>query len=256
MGRDPGAPPLAAHPPRFLVTTAVAVGECVRLDAAETKHARVRRLRAGEAIAVFDGRGGSYLGVVERAGGTHLDVRVTQRLRDRAAESPCALTLAIAQLKADRLEWAIEKATELGVARVRPFVSQWSLARPSPARRTRWQHVALAAAKQSGRSIVPEIDAPTTLHDVLSGEGVRLFCWEGAASDAEPARIAAPRALTIIVGPEGGFTPAEVDAARGAGCMIISLGPRVLRGETAAVAAIALCQSWWGDILAPPGTTP
>jgi 16S rRNA (uracil1498-N3)-methyltransferase len=242
---------MTASLPRFFLREPAAPGDRVALDAEEAHHARVRRLERGDRVALFDGKGRSYTATVEHSSTKQLDVHIDDELPARAGESPLLLTLAIAMLKSDRFEWMIEKTTELGVARIRPFVSEHSLAQPSASRQARWHTIALSAAKQCGRSVVPSIDAPCDLGAVLAhADAAHLLFWERSTDTAtlEDRRAQA----TLIVGPEGGFADAEVERARRAGCRIATLGPRILRAETAAIAAVVLAQSWWGD-LAPRG---
>ncbi len=232
-------------------------GERVQLDAGETKHARIRRLRRGDVVVLFDGMGTSYRGRIESLPRDGATVLIIQPLPQRDGESGLDLTLALAALKADRLEWVIEKATELGVTRIRPFVSRYSLARPSPGRQARWRQIALSAAKQCGRSVLPPIEAPVEFAALFDAqEQCRLLFRETgeARSLCELAtQLTRPAAATVIIGPEGGLTAAEAEAASAAGCHLIGLGPRILRAETAAVTAVALCQQVWGDLTpAPP----
>jgi 16S rRNA (uracil1498-N3)-methyltransferase len=249
---DASRPALVTSLPRFLVAAGVAAPQTVLLDAEQARHVRVRRLRSGDAVALFDGGGRSFRGVIAEISRRGVMVSISEELPHRSAESVLDVTLALASIKPDRFEWAIEKATELGVARVRPFISQRSLARPSPARLHRWRQIARGAAKQAGRSIVPAVDAPVAFDDVLAdSDGWRMLCWERPDGLAQRPRPAELRKLTVIIGPEGGFTEAEASAAAAAGCEIMSLGPRMLRAETAAVVAVALCQSRWGDLADP-----
>ena len=239
---------MSAHLPRFAIDRPAAVGEVVALTGDEGKHARVRRLAVGEAVALFDEAGHSCVGEVAEIRRDGIAVRVTAVNPANAGESPLDLTLAVGLLKADKLDWVMEKATELGVSRIQPFASANTLAQPSTARQTRWQQIARSAAKQSGRSIVPTIAPPCDLDAVLNTSATRLLLAEHG--DTVPlATIEAPRPpLLIIVGAEGGFTTGELDAARVAGAHLVTLGPRILRAETAAVAAVALVQSRWGDL--------
>ena len=238
--------------PRFLIGRDVAEGERIELATEEAKHARVRRLRPGEPVVLFDGAGRSWLGVIDVCSRRAVEVVVTKRFPEREGESLLDLTLALAVLKSDRIDWVVEKTTELGVSRIRPFVSQHSLARPSAARQARWRQIALSAAKQCGRTVVPRVEAAVDWK-VLLGEPspCRLLFW--GTSEARPfgemaAVFPRPEQVTVIIGPEGGFAAAEIDAARSAGCDLIGLGPRILRAETAAVVAVALSQHLWGDL--------
>jgi len=252
-GAGLAAAAVSAHLPRFLIAAAAALGEVVRLAAEEARHARVRRLGAGEAVALFDGAGHACEGVVETLTRDAIAVRVTRVLPPRLGESALSLTLAIGLLKADKLDWVIEKATELGATRIQPFASAFTLAQPSAARQERWRHVALSAAKQCGRSVVPEVALPVAFAALLAQPAAaRLMCAEhGETAPLAALRLEAPASALLVVGAEGGFAAAEIEAARSAGFHAVGLGPRVLRAETAAVAATALCQARWGDLAAP-----
>ncbi|MGH7789136.1 MAG: RsmE family RNA methyltransferase, partial [Candidatus Binatia bacterium] len=156
------------HLPRFIVAAGAAVGDRIELAADEAKHARVRRLRAGDAVALFDGRGRSYVGAIESLAGAGVTVRISAERPPREGESPLALTLAIGLLKTDRFEWLIEKATELGASAIQPFTSAHTLAQPGTARRARWQQIVLAAAKQCGRSVAPGLAEPVGFAALLA----------------------------------------------------------------------------------------
>ena len=238
------------HLPRFLIERPAAPGDVLPLRPEEAKHARVRRLGVGDVVAVFDGAGRSYLARIESLSREGAAVRIDDALPERTAESPLDLTLAVAALKADRLDWVIEKATELGVAHVQLFTSAYTLARPSADRQSRWRQIALAAAKQCGRSAAPTIAPAIDLGAVLRLPAALrvLFAEDGSGTHLTALAEAAPASLLAIVGAEGGFTTEELAAARAADCRLIDLGPRILRADTAAVAAVALCQARWGDL--------
>jgi 16S rRNA (uracil1498-N3)-methyltransferase len=240
---------VSAHLPRFAIDRPAAMGDVVTLTGDEARHARVRRVAVGEAVALFDEAGHSCVGEVTGVTRDGVTVRVTTVNAPNAAESQLDLTLAIGLLKADKLDWVIEKATELGVARVQPFASAHTLAQPSAGRQARWQQIARSAAKQCGRSIVPAIAPPCDFADVLTAAATRLLLAEhGETVPLAAVDATSSTPLVLIVGAEGGFASAELDDARAAGVHLITLGPRILRAETAAIAAIALCQSRWGDL--------
>jgi 16S rRNA (uracil1498-N3)-methyltransferase len=201
-------------------------------------------------VEVLDGRGWSALATFEQTTRHTAVVRVTKLLPAKYRESPLDLTLAIGVLKSNRFDWAIEKTTELGVTRIRPFESTHSLARPSAARQKRWQQIALSAVKQCGRTVPPTIDPPTTWAEILADPTpFRLLCAEqgNTTSLADLARrIEPPGSLSLVVGPEGGFHPNEIESALAAGYCPITLGERNLRAETAAVTAVALCEETFG----------
>jgi len=210
----------------------------------------VRRLRPGDAVVLFDGRGTGFAGRVMEIDREAVKIHVGERLPDRSGESPLAVDLAVAVLKAERIEWVIEKSTELGVSRIRPFSCERSLARPSPARQARWSRVAASAAKQCGRTVVPAVEKAVGFEQLLTSISaeLRLLFAENEAGKGLPIRRLPPSSVAIAIGPEGGWTPAELEAAGGAGFETAGLGPRILRAETAAIAAVALCQARWGDV--------
>jgi 16S rRNA (uracil1498-N3)-methyltransferase len=239
--------------PRFIVSADELEGEEILLRGAELRHLRARRLGAGAEIVLTDGSGTAHRAIVvavNRAGAT-LRIEHAPEVQ-RAVESPLRLTLAQAALKADKLGVVVEKATELGVSDLVVFASSRCIAKPTSERLQRYERVARSAAKQCQRTCVPSIRGPRSFVDVLheARESLGLLFWEGAGAEARltAKREAAPRGVVAIVGPEGGFTTEEVALARAAGIRIVGLGPRTLRAETAAIVAVAMCQSLWGDL--------
>lgn len=238
------------HRPRFLVGEPAAAGALVTLDRDEARHARVRRLARGEAVALCDGAGWSAFGTVEDIDRERVAIRVSAPRPPHEGESPLALTLAIGLLKADKLDDVIEHATELGVTHIQPFASTHTLGHPSAARQARWPAIARGAAKQCGRTVVPAIAAPVAFADVLAlPAALRVLL----AEHGDPVPLAAlagqpVASVLVVVGAEGGFASAELEAARRAGFHLAGLGPRILRAETAALTACALAQACWGDL--------
>jgi len=232
---------------RFLVPDWTRQGARVTLPEAEARHAQVARIRDREEIEVFDGSGHSSVARFAAGGVAH----PTERLPDRHRESATRLTLAVAPLKKDRFDWLIEKATEIGVARIVVFAAERVVARPSQQRRQRWQQIAAAAAKQCGRSVVPAIADATGLAGALAdGTADRYVLHESGDHEPLKAALSARVAEVLIaVGPEGGFTSAEIEQATRSGATVATLGPRVLRAETAAVVGAALALS--GDSSPP-----
>jgi 16S rRNA (uracil1498-N3)-methyltransferase len=248
---------------RFVVGPGAIEAGRVRFDAGEARHlARVLRLHAGAVVEAADGGGRLYavrLDVVgpREAWGTIVGEGAAAASR----ESPCAITLAQAILKGDRMGWLIQKVTELGVARIVPLETARVVARPGagrgPDRQQRWQRVAREAVKQCGRTLVPVVEAPRPLGSVLgeaAAHDAAWLLWEGGGTPLATlaARAGRPRRLLRLVGPEGGFTDAERAAAESAGLALAGLGPRTLRAESAGLTAVALCQHLFGDL----GTAP
>jgi 16S rRNA (uracil1498-N3)-methyltransferase len=232
-------------------------GDRLRFDRAEAHHlGRVLRLRPGAVVEATDGRGRLFqvrLVTLDRDGAW--GAIVTQG--PSGGESSCAITLAQAVLKGARMDWLVQKATELGVARIVPMATARVVVRPTrgagSGRPARWARIAREAVKQCGRGVVPPVDAPRPLADVLATvpqHDAAWLCWEagGAGLGAAARAVGQPARLLLLVGPEGGFTPDEVALARGAGATLVSLGPRILRAESAGVTAVALCQFLFGDL--------
>ncbi|HET7294117.1 MAG TPA: RsmE family RNA methyltransferase, partial [Vicinamibacteria bacterium] len=186
---------------------------------------------------------------------------VTAHLGERLVprpESPLRLELALSPLKGDRMELVVQKATELGVGAIRPVVTARTDAAARPAlqgsRQERWDKVASGAAEQCGRAVVPEVAPTVTLDRLLQlpFEGAKGLLLE---RDAPPplASLPRPSSLLLLIGPAGGFEEWEVERLAAAGFRPFGLGPRILRAETAAIAAVALAQALWGDLgFSPP----
>jgi 16S rRNA (uracil1498-N3)-methyltransferase len=206
----------------------------------------VLRLAPGARIEVFDGRGGRYDAAIEAG---FEAVRLGPREDARAVATEIALVVALA--KGEKMDLVVQKATELGVARILPFAAERSVVRLEPAkgeaRAARWRRIVEEAARQSGRTDVPEVRPPASLADALAdlAPGTRTFVFHPGGG---PLRPAPPAPLAAVVGPEGGLTDAEVRACEAAGAVTASLGPRILRAETAAIVAVALLQSRFGDL--------
>jgi 16S rRNA (uracil1498-N3)-methyltransferase len=240
---------------RFTLPPERVVDGRVTFDADESRHiTRVLRLRPGDTVVATDGTGADYTVRLERVGeaasGTVLATAAGAR------ESPLALTLVQGIPKGDRMETIVRAATELGVARVQPALCERTVVRLEPGRwrerARRWQRVAREAAKQCGRAVIPEIEAPRPLGDCLAAarSDLALCPWEGGGAPLGDvlAAAGAPRSALIVVGPEGGLSADEVEAARAGGLTIVSLGPRILRTETAGPAILAILQARFGDL--------
>lgn len=241
-------------PARFHVPRA-APGARVVLPEHCAHHAReVLRLRPGAAVHVFDGAGAEFEAVLDEVSRRTVSARVGHPVSPRS-ESPLHLVLAVSPLKGDRMELVVQKATELGVAEIWPVVTFRTDAAARPAlhgsRGERWDKVASGAAEQCGRAVVPHVPPTTTLQGLLARpfDGARIALLETPghpALSSVPVDPASP--LLLLVGPAGGFENTEADALRAAGFAPASLGPRILRAETAAVAAVSIAQATWGDL--------
>ncbi|MCW5892100.1 MAG: 16S rRNA (uracil(1498)-N(3))-methyltransferase [bacterium] len=231
---------------RLLVPGATPTDGCLALDGAALRHLRVLRLGPGDECTVLDGAGAEHRVRLEQVDTRSAVARVLGTARP-ARESPLDLVLAPALVKGDRMALVVEKATELGVRRIAPVHTARTVRDRIDAARLR--RVARAAAEQSGRPHVPVVDEPQPLAAVLATPwaGLRLLPWE----DEHGVRLrdlpAAAAAIVAVTGPEGGFTADEVALARTYGFTTMTLGPRILRAETAAITAAALLQARYGD---------
>ncbi len=211
------------------------------------------RLKVGDALTVFDGRGGEFEAVIQRIDRERVDVKVGAA-RDVERESALSIGLAQGLPEADKMDWIVQKAVELGVAWIQPLECERSVVRLSGERAARreahWRRVAVAACEQSGRNRIPEVRPTLGFRNWIATPG-EMPRWmlhpEGAplASHAPPAS-----AFELLVGPEGGFSERERELALARGCEALGLGPRVLRTETAPLAALAAIQALWGDFAA------
>lgn len=223
----------------------------VTLTADEARHLReVLRLKPGDEVSVFDGAGKEFRARVAQARRDFAELDLDEEVAPARPESPLHLTLAVALLKGEKFDLVVQKATELGVTKIVPLITRYAdikLRDESDAskRVARWQRIALEAAKQSGRALVPEVSFPVAVSSVLS-EGC-LFFSERGGQGLKP--IENPiTALTAIIGSEGGWSDEEIEEARAAGAQIVTLGGRILRAETAAITAAALLQHRFGDL--------
>lgn len=218
---------------------------------------RVLRLRPGDRVTLFDDQGWEHEGVIQSFSRDQAQVEIL-RSYNADRESSLDLTLAQALGKGDKMDLIVEKATELGVKRIVPFLSSYTVPRldqhQMERRRTRWSKIALSAAKQSGRTLIPEILEPREFEALLREPWdceLKLLLWEKEPSGGlPPIREEHPglKSLLLAIGPEGGFSPEEVAQAREHGFRSIRLGKRILRTETAALAALSIVQFLWGDL--------
>jgi len=231
---------------RFYVPKQLICGQSAALPPEQAHHLRdVLRLSAGDEVEIFDGEGAEYAGAIESCG---REVRVGQLQRvDPPRTAVRQVALATALIKLERFEWLLEKATELGVSEFIPLVTRYcSIRIPGPraeARMGRWRRIATEASRQCGRSDVPVIRHPVAFDEFLRSRRpaaqARYLLFEGSERVLGP-DCAAPGGALLCVGPEGGWDPGEVKAAVAEGFAAFSLGPQILRSETAAIAAAAL----------------
>jgi 16S rRNA (uracil1498-N3)-methyltransferase len=227
-------------------------GARLTLTGPEHRHiGLVLRARPGDALTLFDGAGGEVEAEVIRVERTETELALGAR---RAVAGPAvAVTLLCAVPRGPRMDLLVQKTSELGVARIVPVVTERSVARPDgeAAKRARWEKIAREAARQCGRADLPIVDPPVGLAEALAAPALparRLALFEGERSRSLRAALAGtePAPTALLIGPEGGFAPAELGVARGAGFEAVGLGQRILRVETAAIVALALVAAAYG----------
>lgn len=225
--------------------------QSVTLTADEARHLReVLRLKPGDEVSVFDGAGREFRAHVTQARREFAELELEDEIEPARLESPLRITLAVALLKGEKFDLVVQKATELGVVKFVPLISRYADIKlrddaDATKRVARWQRIALEAAKQSGRAVVPEISLPKQFTSVLRPSNpCFLFSEKGGHGltqmDTEE--------ITAIVGSEGGWSDEEIEEARAAGVRIVTLGGRILRAETAAITAAAILQHRFGDL--------
>lgn len=234
---------------RFFIDAPLSLGQHELPEAQAHYIARVLRLAAGDAVQLFDGSGHEYRGTLLEAGKKRVTVELVEALPG-LAESPLRIHLGQGLSRGERMDWAIQKATELGVSEITPLFSERCEVRLSEERGDKrlahWRQVAISACEQCGRSVLPTIHPPLALADWLAQTTaeLRLVLHPVAEPLTSHAR---PASLAFLIGPEGGLSDAEVAQAQRAGYQAARLGPRVLRTETAPVVALSVAQQLWGD---------
>ncbi len=250
--------------PRFFVPGEAIRDGCVRLPESAAYHTRaVLRLRAGDAVTVFDGGGCEWPAALTRVDSQGVEARLGAASYS-CVESACRVTLLQALIRPERFEFALQKATELGVWGFVPVVSSRVQstdvrAAAGASRLARWRRIVQSAAEQSGRLMVPRIEDQVGLGEGVAraaSEGPVVFLWEEEGGAGLGLRSALrglleggmPGRLAIVIGPVGGFAAAEVEDARRAGAVVAGMGRRVLRSETASVAAVAAAMFELGEL--------
>lgn len=239
---------------RIHLEASLSPGLELSLSSAGSYHvARVLRLRTGAPLLVFDGAGHEHRAEIIDVQGDAVRVRIGEETSPHT-ESPLRITLVLGISRSERMDWALQKSTELGVSSIVPVLTARSVVRlddkQAAKKQQHWHGIVSGACEQCGRSKLPLVAAPTTLRQYFSSskkDGMRLVLSPGApASLAGLASL--PAKVELLIGPEGGLDDDELTAAQQAGFMGVRLGPRVLRTETAVVTALSVLQALWGDL--------
>ncbi len=243
---------------RFFIHPENISGNIGIITGADADHIRKSlRLKPGDRITLFSGSGIEYEAVINDIS-TSKEILVRIINQNICKADPCfELVVAIGMLKKKKMESIIPFLTELGMTTLVPLISERIVAVPKPGRIDkkieRWRSITVSSVKQCGRTRIPVIRYPVSLHEFLAQitpEDLALFFWEEAETTMDIERVKAPPGgrIIVITGPEGGFSKHEAEVAKTAGCRLLSLGPRILRAETAAITACVCAQLIWGDL--------
>ena len=238
--------------PRIYTEQVLASDSRLELEPGPSAHiARAMRMRAGDSLTLFDGRSGEYAARINTVGKKTVLVDIGTH-RDREAESPLAIHLGIAISRGDRMDWLIQKATELGVKSLSPLLSERTEVKLKGERadkkRHHWQQITIAACEQCGRNRLPQIAPLQSLPQWLATTRADYKYVLHHRALAEATQQQPPDGIALLIGPEGGLSETEIERAEHCGYQSLSLGPRVLRTETAPLAAVAILQARWGDM--------
>ncbi len=238
--------------PRFYCPQSFAVGETVDLPEAVAHHARVVRLQPGAELSLFNGDGGEVVAQLATVEKRSASARILAFVA-RDVELPYEITLVQGLPEASKMDWIIEKAVEMGVAAIQPLAAQRCVVRLSGERAEKkaahWQGVIVAASEQSGRNRLARLAPVDDFHGWIGQQSMHkrlLLTPRGKQSLSEWARHQPPQAVALMIGPEGGYTPQEEDAAIAQGAIAVTMGPRILRTETAGIAAVGMLHALWG----------
>jgi len=243
----------------FFIEPAALKKSIIAIEGPEVRHIKnVLRLKPGDTIRLFDGQGFEYEAVIQRLLANRVEVKIGHKF-PATKESPVQITVAQALLKEKKMDRLLRHLCELGITHWVPFISERSVAKPDPgrlaARESRWKKIVKESCKQCQRARLPVIIKTMTLEEVMGyGQScdLKIVFWENESitlnSLIAPSRKPAPQKILLILGPEGGFSDQEIKKTKADGCVVAGLGPRILRAETATIAACTLIQCLFGDM--------
>lgn len=240
--------------PRFYCPLPLSIGATLTLPENIAHHIHVVRLSAGEAITLFNGEGGEYTATLTHLDRRHASVEI-KAFSPREVELPYSVTLAQALPEGSKMDWIIEKSVELGAAAIQPIAAQRCVTRLAPDRAAKklehWQGIIASAAEQSGRNRLTQLSEPASFRDWVARQNLHrriLLSPRASQSLSDWARHHPPQCVALLIGPEGGLTMEEEDTALQHGLLPLSMGSRVLRTETAGLAALAALNAVWGEL--------
>ena len=241
--------------PRIHITSQLDTGQTITLDKAAASHiSRVLRMKEGDALILFNGEGGEYTASITSAERHNVSVKIEQ-FTNKDCESPIKISLVQGISRGERMDYTIQKAVELGVHEIIPVFTKRGVVHLKGERLLKkekhWQAVAISACEQCGRNSIPLVHTPVTLQNWLAGGNISstALVLDPLATQNIKQACSGDEPVTLLAGPEGGLSEDEIELVRESGFTGIQLGPRVLRTETAALAAIAALQTLYGDYL-------
>ena len=238
--------------PHIYTQQPLTIGSSIILEEAPSRHiSQVMRLHPGDKLNLFNGDGQQYNACLQSCSKQKVEAKILSAI-EKDTESPINFTLALGISKGERMDYALQKAVELGINRFTPLFTERTVVKLKEERLERrldhWRKVAIAACEQSGRNTIPSLEPAQQFNDwiIKSEQGTRLILHPNATHTLDS--IAAPKEFVLLlIGPEGGLSETEITTAEANGFMPVKLGPRVLRTETAPIAALAAMQMLWGD---------
>lgn len=237
--------------PRFYQASNISISEDLELSIENHRHAiQVLRLKMDEKLILFNGKGGEYLTTLN-----HIDKRKSQvhieSFTSVDRESPLHITLALATIKPDKMDFALQKAVELGVSVIQPMMTSRSVIKIKRLEKKmqHWQGVIIAACEQSGRTVIPQLNEPLVFEKLLENStSTCITMLPDATQKITHLKLDDKKPITLFIGPEGGFTNQEEKLMQQHAFQAVNFGCRILRAETAVIAGITACQIQWGDI--------
>jgi 16S rRNA (uracil1498-N3)-methyltransferase len=224
----------------------------VTLTKAKSHHlSQVLRLKPGHPITIFNQQQQAFAGIIQSLSKNEVTI-LPEKTLDLASESPLKLTLAQGLCQSNKMDWIVQKATELGVFDIIPIISEHTTIKLSPERLQKklahWQAIAISAAEQSKRLHVPNIHNPSHLSKWLTMDGQKIVLSPQANTSMPKLHLQTTQNIHLLIGPEGGLSQTDTTLCQQQNAHLVRLGPRVLRTETAAIIGIGLCQAYWGDL--------
>lgn len=237
--------------PRIYVDTPITANSTLNLDGATAHYLlKVLRMETGRELILFNGQGGEYSAVIESASKKNLTCSITHHC-EREAESPLHTELAIGVSRGERMDWVLQKAAELGANRIVPIFAERTEVKLKGERLEKkmqhWQQILISACEQCTRNTLPELQPASSLSDYLKSSHAEQKFVLHHRTEKQLRDLAKPQSAALLIGPEGGLTEDEIQLAESQGFSPLALGPRVLRTETAPIAALSVLQFVWGD---------